>query len=80
MKLKPPRAGWLEKDHRRGVLASYLNALADLAGPKRALPVLRDAARIDSYSAAARHIMKQRPGAQCSRWPYLEVGSHFGKV
>ena len=66
MKLKPPRAGWMEKDHRRGMLAAYLNALADLAGPKRALPMLRDVARIDAYSAAIRCAVRQRPGAQRS--------------
>ncbi len=62
MKLDPPRAGWLEKDARRGVLAAYLNALADLAGPKRALPTLRDGVRLGTYSAAIRHAVSQRPG------------------
>ena len=62
MKLKPPRAGWLEKDARRGVLAAYLDALADLAGPKRALPMLRDRARLDAYSAAIRDAVSLRPG------------------
>jgi len=62
IKLTPPRPGWREKDARRGVLAAYLNALADLAGPKRALPALRDGARLRTYSAAIRHAVSRRPG------------------
>ena len=62
MKLKPPKAGWMEKDSRRGMLAAYLNALADLAGPKRALPMLRDAPRLDAYSTAIRKILAKREG------------------
>ena len=67
MKLKPLRAGWLEKDRRRGVLAAYLNALSDLAGPKRVLPMLRDELRLETYSAPVRNIVRQRPGVQRPR-------------
>jgi hypothetical protein len=62
MKLKPPRAGWLDKDSRRGMLAAYLNALGDLAGPKRAMPTLRDVPRLVAYSDAMRRILAERPG------------------
>ena len=79
MKLKPPRAGWLGKDPRRGVLAAYLTALADLAGPKRALPVLRDGARLETYSNAIRHAVSQRPGGAHALAVHLRTcGIRFG--
>ena len=64
MKLVPPRPGWLEKDTHRGVLAAYLNALADLAGPKRALPTLRDGARLETFLAALQHAVSQHRGVR----------------
>ena len=67
MKLKPLQAGWMEKDSRRGMLAAYLNALADLAGSKRTLPVLRDASRLDAYAAAMRRVLAVRPGERLCR-------------
>ena len=52
----------MEKDSRRRMLAAYLNALADLAGPKCAMPTLRDAPRLDAYSDAMRRVLLERPG------------------
>lgn len=62
MKLKPLAENWLAKDPKRAMLAAYVNALGDLAGPKRVLPMLRDVARLDAYSAGIRHALLQRPG------------------
>ena len=44
------------------MLAAYVNALGDLAGPKRALPMLQDTARLNAYAAGIKHALKLRPG------------------
>ena len=72
MKLKSLPETWLAKDSRRAMLAAYVNALGDLAGPKRALPMLGDTARLDAYVAGIRHALSQRPGQPFS--PRAHIG------
>ena len=62
MKLKPLHSNWMAKEPKRAMLAAYVNALGDLAGPKRALPMLQDTARLDTYAAGIRLALKLRPG------------------
>ena len=62
MKLKPLPGGWLSREPKRAMLAAYVNALADLAGPKRALAGLRDEPRLAAYAAGIRAALAQRPG------------------
>ena len=75
MKLKPLPESWLAKDPRRAMLAAYVNALGDLAGPKRALPMLQDTARLNAYAAGIRHALLQRPGQPPPLCP-LEYAKH----
>ena len=72
MKLKPLPSDWLAKDPKRAMLKAYVNALGDLAGPKRSLPMLQDKARLDAYAAGIRNALLQRPGGQL---PHIVAGS-----
>lgn len=44
------------------VLASYINALADLAQPKASIPLLHDEARLNAYQAALAGALHELPG------------------
>ena len=44
------------------VLASYINALADLAQPKASIPLLHDDARLNAYQAALAGAVHELPG------------------
>lgn len=62
MKLEhqPPKS--LEAGARRATLAAYINALADLAAPKKALPILSDSTRLDAFDAGIKGALQQKPG------------------
>lgn len=44
------------------VLASYINALADLAQPKASIPLLHDQARLNAYQMALDGALHELPG------------------
>lgn len=71
MKLQhqPPKAP--EVAARRATLATYINALADLAAPKKAMAVLSDAARLEAFDAGIRTALQCKPGTQ----PHLALTS-----
>jgi hypothetical protein len=43
-------------------LCGLVNAFADLAHPKAALPLLRDAPRLSAYKAATEALLSEQPG------------------
>ena len=47
---------------KSALLAQLVTALADLAAPKQALPLLHDPARISFYEAALGSLMAELPG------------------
>ena len=61
---QPPRTP--QAAGRRAALAAYVTALADLAAPKRALPILADGPRLDAYDAGIRAAVQRRPGEACA--------------
>lgn len=50
-------------DSTTRVLASYINALADLAQPKASIPLLYDQARLDAYQMALSGALHELPGS-----------------
>ena len=44
------------------VLASYINALADLAQPKASIPLLHDQPRLNAYQIALAGALHELPG------------------
>lgn len=66
MRLRPADRVKLFKDPRRRMLADYVNALADLAHPKAALPILQDEPRILSYEHALREAVARHKGKHLS--------------
>ena len=62
MKLQhqPPRGP--EVAARRTTVAAYVNALADLAAPKKALPILRDATRLHAFEAGIHSALQCKAG------------------
>jgi hypothetical protein len=57
---QPPKGP--EVAARRATLAAYVNALADLAAPKKALAILADTARLDAFGAGIRGALQGKPG------------------
>ena len=57
---QPPKRP--EAAARRATLAAYINALADLAAPKKALTILSDAPRMDAFEAGIRSALQEKPG------------------
>ena len=53
---------------RTALLAQLIQALADLAGPKKALALLHDPPRIAFYEAALASLMALLPGAASLPW------------
>ena len=49
-------------DQTHRVLASYINALADLAQPKASIPLLHDQARLNAYQIALAGALHELPG------------------
>lgn len=47
----------------QAALRGYLAAVADLAAPKRALPLLWDAPRLDAFHAGISAALRRKPGA-----------------
>jgi len=46
-----------QQDPRRRLLLSYLEALADLAAPKAAIPILQDSTRLEAYQLAIQSVL-----------------------
>ncbi len=65
MRLRPLQKAMVLKDPRKRMLADYLNALADLAHPKAALPILHDEARVLSYEHAIQEAVRRHEGNIC---------------
>lgn len=53
----------------RAMLANYLNAIADLDGPKRSLPLLDDSARLEAYRRGLQNALKEQPGLPAFQRP-----------
>ncbi|KAK9863045.1 hypothetical protein WJX84_000363 [Apatococcus fuscideae] len=64
MRLRPVDRSRIFRDPRRRMLADYINALADLAHPKAALPILQDDARILSYERAVQEAVARHQGGR----------------
>ncbi len=56
----PPRTP--EAAAKREALKGYLTAVADLAAPKRVLPLLRDVARLQAFHAGVSAALQRKPG------------------
>jgi hypothetical protein len=59
---QPPKTP--EVAARRATLATYVNALADLAAPKKAMAILSDTARLEAFDTGIRTALQRKPGAQ----------------
>ena len=64
MKLHHQPAKTPEVAARRATLATYINALADLAAPKKAMAMLSDTARLEAFDAGIRTALQRKPGDQ----------------
>eukprot|EP00884_Botryococcus_braunii_P000959 jgi/Botrbrau1/10864/Bobra.0025s0041.1 len=62
-KLEPLTKGLVFEDPKAHSLANYVNALADLAGPKNALPLLRDEAALSAFDSSIRDAVNAHPGS-----------------
>jgi hypothetical protein len=68
MKLRRQRAlRYGAADARRASLLGYVDSVADLAYPKRALRALRDAPRLAAYEAGLRAALQGRQGERAAR-------------
>ncbi|CAL8464829.1 g4364 [Coccomyxa elongata] len=66
-------------DPRRRMLMGYVSALADLAAPKAALPLLADEHRLAAYEAAIAAALCEQPGAN-SLYHSSRMHSHSPSV
>jgi hypothetical protein len=57
---QPPKTP--EVADRRATLATDINALADLAAPKKAMTILSDTARLQAFDAGIRTALQRKPG------------------
>ena len=63
MKLKQlDRSATLSGSASRATVANFVNALADLDGPKRALAILDDTARLEAFECGIRNALREQPG------------------
>ncbi len=62
MKLAPLNRAKFEADPSKRMLMNFINALADLAQPKKALSILEDSVRLRAYDDAVQRAVSRVEG------------------